>query len=148
MVLSQMQANENLSNISAKRKLGNSKIMMEKNFILIIFIHHDQQTVNNYNNILRNWFCYYAAYSRVIFSQRSLVLNEDNKKVIWKKIQSTGDLLQPLLKPSPFHPKGRNAYAHIALCIKEKFGLSYKDIPDEKYEEVILFIEYLLANPD
>lgn len=75
-------------------------------------------------------------------------MNEDNKKIIWKKIQNTGDLLQPLLKPSPFHPKGRNAYAHIALCIKEKFGLSYKDIPDEKYEEVILFIDYLLANPD
>tara|TARA_B100000927_G_scaffold164244_1_gene132335 strand:+ start:93 stop:320 length:228 start_codon:yes stop_codon:yes gene_type:complete len=75
-------------------------------------------------------------------------LNEGNKKIIWKKIQSTGDLLQPLLKPSPFHSKGRNAYAHIALCIKKKFGLSYKDIPDEKYEEVIFFIDYLLANPD
>ena len=33
-------------------------------------------------------------------------------------------------------------------CIKEKFGLSYKDIPDEKYNEVILFIDYLLTNPD
>jgi len=75
-------------------------------------------------------------------------LNEGNKKIIWKKIQSTGDLLQPLLKPSPFHSKGRNAYAHIALCIKKKFRLSYKDIPDEKYEEVIFFIDYLLANPD
>ena len=75
-------------------------------------------------------------------------MNEGYKKFIWKKIQSTGDLLQPLLKPSPFHSKGRNAYAHIALCIKKKFGLSYKDIPDEKYEEVIFFIDYLLANPD
>ncbi len=75
-------------------------------------------------------------------------MNEGYKKIIWKKIQSTGDLLQPLLKPSPFHSKGRNAYAHIALCIKKKFGLSYKDIPDEKYEEVIFFIDYLLANPD
>jgi hypothetical protein len=63
-----MQANENLSNISAKRKLGNNKIMMEKNFILIIFIHHDQQTVNNYHNLLWNWFRCYAAHSRVIFS--------------------------------------------------------------------------------
>ena len=75
-------------------------------------------------------------------------MNEGNKKIIWKKIQSTGDLLQPLLKPSSFHSKERNAYAHIALCIKKKFGLSYKDIPDEKYEEVIFFIDYLLANPD
>ena len=75
-------------------------------------------------------------------------MNEDNKKVIWRKIQSTGDLLQPLLKPSPFHPKGRNAYAHIALCIKEKFGLSYKDIPDEKYNDVIKYIEFLKQNPN
>ena len=95
-----------------------------------------------------NCFCCYEAYSRVIFSQWSLNLNEENKKIIWKKIQSTGDLLQPLLKPSPFHPKGRNAYAHIAICIKQKFEQSYKDIPDEKFKEVIEYIDYLLANPD
>jgi hypothetical protein len=75
-------------------------------------------------------------------------LNEENRKTIWKKIQSTGDLLQPLLKPSPFHPKGRNAYAHIAICIKQKFEQSYKDIPDEKFKEVSEYIDYLLANPD
>ena len=75
-------------------------------------------------------------------------MNENNKKIIWKKIQYNGNLLQPLLKPSPLHPKGRNAHAHIALSIKEKFRLSYKDIPDEKYEEVILFIDYLLTNQD
>lgn len=95
-----------------------------------------------------NWFCCYETYTRVFFSKRSLILNENNKKIIWKKIQSTGDLLQPLLKPSPFHPKGRNAYAHIALCIKEKFGQSYKEISDKKYEEVIQFIDYILAHPD
>ncbi|AFS48442.1 hypothetical protein HIMB59_00002390 [alpha proteobacterium HIMB59] len=95
-----------------------------------------------------DWFCCYEAYSRIFFPQWSLNLNEENKKIIWKKIQTTGDLLQPLLKPSPFHPKGRNAYAHIAICIKQKFGLSYKDIPNEKYKEVIEYIEYLLANPD
>jgi hypothetical protein len=37
---------------------------------------------------------------------------------------------------------------NIALCVKEKFGQSYKEIPDEKYEEVIQFIDYLLAHPD
>jgi hypothetical protein len=75
-------------------------------------------------------------------------LNEENRKIIWSKIQSTGDLLQKLLKPSSFHPKGRNAYAHISLCIKEKFNHSYKDIPDEEFEEVIKYIDYLLKNPD
>jgi hypothetical protein len=75
-------------------------------------------------------------------------LNEENRKIIWSKIQSTGDLLQPLLKPSSFHPKGRNAYAHISLSIKEKFNQSYKDIPDKEFEKVIEYIDYLLKNPD
>ena len=75
-------------------------------------------------------------------------LNEENRKIIWSKIQSTGDLLQPLLKPSTFHPKGRNAYAHISLSIKEKFNQSYKDIPDKEFEKVIEYIDYLLKNPD
>ena len=75
-------------------------------------------------------------------------MNEDNRKKIWDKIQSTGDKLQPHLKPSSFHPKGRNAYAHLAFNIKEKYGCSYKDIPDEKYEDVILFLEYLYKNPN
>tara|TARA_A100001035_G_C27711872_1_gene467557 strand:- start:387 stop:614 length:228 start_codon:yes stop_codon:yes gene_type:complete len=75
-------------------------------------------------------------------------LNEENRKYIWSKIQLTGNSLQPLLKPSPYHPNGRNAYAHIAICIKERFGLSYKDIPDEKLQEVIEYINYLLKNPD
>ena len=75
-------------------------------------------------------------------------LNEENRKIIWSKIQSTGDLLQPLLKPSSFHPKGRNAYAHISLSIKEKFNQSYKDIPDKEFEKVVEYIDYLLKNPD
>ena len=75
-------------------------------------------------------------------------LNEENRKIIWSKIQSTGDLLQPLLKPSSFHPKGRNAYAHISLSIKEKFNQSYKDIPNKEFEKVIEYIDYLLKNPD
>ena len=75
-------------------------------------------------------------------------LNEENRKIIWSKIQRTGDLLQPLLKPSSFHPKGRNAYAHISLSIKEKFNQSYKDLPDKEFEKVIEYIDYLLKNPD
>ena len=48
-----------------------------------------------------------------------------------------------ILKPSRYHPNGRNAYAHIVLSIKEKFGQSYKDISDDKIDEIILHIEYL-----
>ena len=64
-------------------------------------------------------------------------MNKENAGLVWKIIQTHGDYLKDKLEPHPFHPKGRNAYAHIAICIKQKFGLSYKDIPDEKYKEVI-----------
>ena len=74
-------------------------------------------------------------------------MNEGNRKFIWKLIQETGDKLQPDLNPSPHHPKGRNAYAHIALSIKEKFGYSYKDIEDSKFETVKNYINFLLINP-
>ena len=47
----------------------------------------------------------------------------------------------------PNHPKGRNPYAHVAICVKEKFGNSYKDIPDEKFQEVVNYINFLKENP-
>ena len=75
-------------------------------------------------------------------------MNELNKKRVWKKIQLSGEKLQPLLKPSYNHPDGRNAYAHIALSIKEKFGKSYKDISDDKLDEVFIHMEYLLEKPN
>ena len=75
-------------------------------------------------------------------------MNEENRKYIWKYIQKTGDHLLNKLPEHPNHPKGRNPYAHVAICVKEKFNDSYKDIPDEKYNEVIKFIEFLKKNPN
>ncbi len=75
-------------------------------------------------------------------------MNDENKKIIWKIIQETGDKLQPKLKTSSFHPRGRNAYAHIAICIKQHFGFSYKDIKDENLELVKEYINFLLLNPN
>ena len=34
-------------------------------------------------------------------------------------------------------------YFTIALCVKEKFGNSYKDIPDKKFQEVVDYINFL-----
>jgi len=36
-------------------------------------------------------------------------------------IQEAGDYLLGQLPNHPNHPKGRNPYAHVALCVKEKF---------------------------
>ena len=62
-------------------------------------------------------------------------------------IQEAGDYLQNQLPDHPSHPKGRNSYAHVAICVKEKFENSYKDIPDEKFTEVVDYIEELKKNP-
>jgi hypothetical protein len=55
--------------------------------------------------------------------------------------------LQGQLPSHPNHPKGRNPYAHVALCVKNKFNNSYKDIEDEKFDEVLNYIEFLKNNP-
>ena len=74
-------------------------------------------------------------------------MNKANATKLWKKIQEAGDYLLGQLPNHPNHPKGRNSYAHVALCIKENFNLSYKDIPDEKFDEVIKYINFLKKNP-
>ncbi len=74
-------------------------------------------------------------------------MNKENKSKLWKKIQEAGDYLVGQLPDHPHHPKGRNPYAHVALCVKEKFQVSYKDIPDEKFDQVLVYIDFLKKNP-
>lgn len=74
-------------------------------------------------------------------------MNEKNRTKLWKKIQEAGDYLQGQLPDHLNHPKGRNPYAHVALCLKEKFNFSYKDIPDNRFNEVLAYIEFLKLNP-
>ncbi|MBL6883795.1 MAG: hypothetical protein ISR09_05355 [Candidatus Thalassarchaeum sp.] len=74
-------------------------------------------------------------------------MNEENAKKIWAYIQESGDKLDGKLPSSRNHPKGRNPYAHVAICVKSKFGHSYKEIPDERMNEVLEYIDYLVENP-
>ncbi len=75
-------------------------------------------------------------------------MNKENASKLWKIIQEAGDYLEGKLPEHPNHPKGRNPYAHVALEIKNKFNSSYKDLPDDKYEEVLDYIEFLKENPN
>ncbi len=75
-------------------------------------------------------------------------MNKENSRKLWKIIQEAGHYLEGQLPDHPNHPKGRNPYAHVAICVKKKFKSSYKDIPDEKYKEVINYIEFLKTNPN
>ncbi|MFL2885671.1 MAG: hypothetical protein ACJZ48_01850 [Candidatus Pelagibacterales bacterium] len=74
-------------------------------------------------------------------------MHEENAKKIWQLILETGDSLKGVLPDHPNHPKGRNPYAHISIEIKNKYGCSYKDIPDDQLNELIKFINYLGKNP-
>ena len=74
-------------------------------------------------------------------------MNEKNRGLLWKIIQEAGLYLLGQLPSHPNHPKGRNPYAHVALCVKEKFENSYKDIPDEEFDEVVKYIEFSKQNP-
>ena len=75
-------------------------------------------------------------------------MTPENSKKLWKIIQEAGDYLNGQLPDHPNHPKGRNAYAHVAICVKNKFKSSYKDIPDERFNEVTDYIEFLKKNPN
>jgi hypothetical protein len=35
----------------------------------------------------------------------------------------------------------------VPICVRSKFEKSYKDIPDEKFAEVVDYIEHLKRNP-
>ena len=75
-------------------------------------------------------------------------MNQENASKLWKMIQEAGDYLEGKLPDHPNHPKGRNPYAHVALCVKNKFKLSYKDIPNNLYDDVVHYIDQLKENPE
>ena len=75
-------------------------------------------------------------------------MNEENRRQLWKVIQVAGDYLQGQLPNHPNHPKGRNSYAHVSLEIKNKFNMSYKDLPDDQYDNVLYFLNFLKKNPN
>ena len=75
-------------------------------------------------------------------------MNKENASKLWKIIQEAGDYLEGQLPDHPNHPKGRNAYAHVAICIKNKFNVSYSDIPDDQFDKDLEYINFLKKNPN
>jgi len=73
-------------------------------------------------------------------------MKEENKKILWSNIIKAGNYLKNKLPEHPNHPRGRNPYAHVALEIKNKFKNSFKDLPDEKFQEINNYINYIKNN--
>ena len=74
-------------------------------------------------------------------------MNKENSSKLWKIIQEAGDYLEGQLPDHPNHHKSRNPYAHVAICVKNKFNASYKDIEDEKFDTIVNYINFLKENP-
>ena len=72
-------------------------------------------------------------------------MNPGLRKQVWAEMQALGDRLQGLLEVDHRHPSGRNPHAHVAGCVKSRFGCSYKDLPDEKVGEVRKYLVELEA---
>ncbi len=75
-------------------------------------------------------------------------MSPENSSRLWKIIQEAGDDLKNKLPDHPNHPGGRNPYAHVAICVKEKFKNTYKDIDDCRFDEVVNYINFLKKNPN
>ena len=58
-------------------------------------------------------------------------------------MQAVGDRLRGTLPADPRHPAGRNPHAHVAGCVKDRFGCSYRDLPDEKADDVRNYLKEL-----
>ena len=68
-------------------------------------------------------------------------MDKMNATKLWSEIIKAGDFLKDKLPEHPNHPKGRNSYAHVALEIKNKFNLSYKDIHAKIKHQMILILQ-------
>jgi hypothetical protein len=73
-------------------------------------------------------------------------LSPELKREVWAEMRAVGDRLQGVLESDVRHPRGRNPYAHVAGCVKEKFGCSYGDMPDERVGEVRRYLIELEAD--
>ena len=58
-------------------------------------------------------------------------------------MRAVGDRLQGILKVDVRHPGGRNPYAHVAGCVKERCGCSSGELPEERVGELRLYLQEL-----
>ena len=70
-------------------------------------------------------------------------MDKISKEKVWRLIQNTRGYFEREITSHLNHPKGRNPYSHVTWIVKTGFGCSYKDIADEKYKEVVDFLNCL-----
>jgi len=62
---------------------------------------------------------------------------------VWAEMRALGDRLAGFLPSDSRHPAGRNPHAHVAGCVRERFGCSYGELGDERVDEVRGYLKEL-----
>ncbi len=74
-------------------------------------------------------------------------MSPEIQKLIYEAAVKAGDELKGKLPPHPFHPKGRNAHAHVFERLKSRLGKSYKECDDSEAPKILNMIEWYANNP-
>jgi len=72
-------------------------------------------------------------------------LSHEESTAIREAVARVGDRIQPILHPHPGLER-RNAYAHLWLGIKVRFGEEWRDSADPS--SVLALIQWIDANPN
>jgi hypothetical protein len=68
-------------------------------------------------------------------------MNEENKTKIKEAVAAAGKDMEGKMPADPRHPAGRNPYAHLWKTIKDAYGKTYSDLPDNLALSVLTLIE-------
>ena len=69
-------------------------------------------------------------------------MNKENASKLWKIIQEAGDYLQGQLPDHPNHPKGRNAYAHVAICVNLNSKKVIKILKMKNLKKLLIILNF------
>jgi len=69
-------------------------------------------------------------------------VNKENASKLWKIIQEAGDYLKGQLPDHPNHPKCRNPYAHVAICVKSKFQKVIKILKIKNLKKLLIILNF------
>ena len=69
-------------------------------------------------------------------------MTEENARKLWLIIQEAGDYLQGQLSDHPNHPKGRNPYAHVTLCVKNNLTIATKILRMKSFKKLLITLTF------
>ena len=66
-------------------------------------------------------------------------MSSKNRRLLLDAIRETASLLDGRIPPTPEYPEP-NSYGYLFKRVKDRFGASYRDLPDSYVERVLEFV--------